>query len=129
MSNSLEDERKAILERMSASRENYWHMFAHEDSHEHANEALAFPRSHTFKFLIRHPYSATLAALAAVAVLPRGSVRKAVKGSAAIAAGHGWYIGQPDEAIDNNAHPAPGDTHDALGQTPGPINSRGSKGR
>jgi len=93
MSNSLEDERKAILERMSASRRNYWHMFAHEDSHEHANEAHAFPRSHTFKFLIRHPYSATLAALAAVAVLPRGSVRKAVKGSAAIAAGMAGILG------------------------------------
>ena len=94
MSNSLEDERKAILERMSASRRKAIGICSPmRISHEHANEAHAFPRSHTFKFLIRHPYSATLVALAAVAVLPRGSVRKAVKGSAAIAAGMAGILG------------------------------------
>ena len=89
MSNSLEDERRAILERMSASRESYRNMFAHEDKHEHerADEALSFPRSHTFKFITRHPYYTSLAALVAVAMLPKGSVKKAVKGSAAVTAG------------------------------------------
>lgn len=89
MSNSLEDERRAILERMSASRESYRRRFAHEDKHEHerADEAHAFPRSHTFKFITRHPYYTALTALAAVAMLPKGSVRKAVKGSAAVTAG------------------------------------------
>jgi hypothetical protein len=89
MSNSLEDERRAILERMSASRESYRNMFAHEDKHEHerADEALSFPRSHTFKFITRHPYYTSLAALAAVGMLPKGSVKKAVKGSAAVTAG------------------------------------------
>jgi hypothetical protein len=89
MSNPLEDERRAILERMSASRETYRDMFAREDSHEHehVDEAHAFPRSRTFKFITCHPYYASLAALAAVAILPRGSVKKAVKGSAAVTAG------------------------------------------
>ena len=43
MSDALEDERTAILERMSASRESYRNMFAHEDKHEHerADEALS----------------------------------------------------------------------------------------
>lgn len=88
MSSSLEDERKAILERMSASRGNYRRMFAHEeDSHRQADDAHTFPRSHTFKFLTRHPYYATLAALAAVAIMPRGSLKKTVKGGAAVTAG------------------------------------------
>lgn len=87
MSNSLEDERKAILERMSASRRNYRLMFAHKDNHEQANDTHTFPRSHTFKLLTRHPYYATLAALAAVAIMPRGALKKAVKGSAAVTAG------------------------------------------
>lgn len=87
MSNSLEEERKAILERMSASRRNYRLMFAHEDSHEQANHTHTFPRSHTFKLLTRHPYYVSLAALAAVAIMPRGSLKKAVKGSAAVTAG------------------------------------------
>lgn len=89
MSNSLEDERRAILERMSASRETYRNMFARKESHEHerVDEAHVFPRSHTFKLITRHPYYSTLAALAAVALLPRGSVKKAVKGSAAVTAG------------------------------------------
>jgi hypothetical protein len=95
MSNSLEDERKAILERMSASRRNYRNMFALEDSQEHANEARAFPRSHTFKFITHHPYFASLAALAVVAILPRGSVKKAVKGSAAITTGIAGILGSP----------------------------------
>jgi hypothetical protein len=100
MSNSLEDERKAILERMSASRRNYRNMFALEDSQEHAheahaNEAHAFPRSHTFKFITRHPYFAALGALAAVAALPRGSVKKAVKSSAAVTASIAGILGSP----------------------------------
>lgn len=88
MSSSLEDEQKAILERMSVSRGNYRRMFAHEeDSHRQADDAHTFPRSHTFKFLTRHPYYAALAALAAVALMPRGSLKKTVKGSAAVTAG------------------------------------------
>ena len=92
MSDALEDEKRALLERMRASRNAYRSRFLHADEDHHV-DTHSFPRSHTFKFLIRHPYSATLAALAAVAVLPRGSVRKAVKGSAAIAAGMAGILG------------------------------------
>ncbi|HEX8874669.1 MAG TPA: hypothetical protein VF780_08575 [Nitrosospira sp.] len=87
MSSALEDERKAILERMSASRENYRLMFTHDDNRRQANDTHAFPRSHTFKFLTRHPYYAALAALTVVAVMPRGSLKKTVKGGAAVTAG------------------------------------------
>ncbi|SEK41059.1 hypothetical protein [Nitrosovibrio tenuis] len=89
MSNSLEDERKAILERMSASRRNFRHMFDHEEDHDHepVYDAHTFPRSHTFRFLTKHPYYATLSALAAVAIIPRGLLKKAVKGGATVTAG------------------------------------------
>ncbi len=87
MNDSLEEERKAILERMDSSRRNYREMFSHPDEREHSAGAHAFPRSHTFKFLTRHPYYATLAALALAAAMPRGSLKKAVKGSAAVTAG------------------------------------------
>jgi len=86
MSASLEDEKRVLLERMHASRKNLRARLVHEDEHSHAEDAHAFPRSHTFKFLTRHPYSSTaVGLLATLMVLPRGSLSKAVKGGAAIA--------------------------------------------
>ncbi|MDN5881009.1 MAG: hypothetical protein L0H37_01425 [Nitrosospira sp.] len=90
MNTSLEEEKRALLERMHASRRNFRSRFVDEDededAHDHADDADAFPRSHTFKFLTRHPYSsAAIGLLATLAVLPRGSLSRAVKGGAAIA--------------------------------------------
>lgn len=89
MTNSLEEERTAILERMDASRRNYRRMFAHENEHEYKHPSVTntFPRSHTFKFVTRHPYFTSLAVLALIAAMPRGSLKKAAKGSAAVTAG------------------------------------------
>ncbi len=89
MSASLEDEKRALLERMHASRTNLRARLVHEDEDALAGDAddvPAFPRSHTFKFLTRHPYSSSaLGLLATVAVLPRGSLSKAVKGGTTVA--------------------------------------------
>ena len=89
MSASLEDEKKAILERMHASRRAYRSRFMPEpEDHPPAvQDPGAFPRSHTFKFLTRHPYSTATGLLATLALVPRGSLRKAVKGGAAVTAG------------------------------------------
>jgi hypothetical protein len=86
---SLEEERKAILERMDTSRRTYRQMFGHErePEHEHPSEPGTFPRSHTFKFITHHPYVTSLAALALIAALPRGALKKAAKGGAAVTAG------------------------------------------
>lgn len=87
MSASLEDEKKALLERMHASRDAYRSMFNHADEDHPADATHAFPRSHTFKFLTRHPYSAALGLVAVLAIMPRGSLSKAAKGGVAITAG------------------------------------------
>ena len=51
MSASLEEEKRALLERMHASRSAYRSRFMHADENHHPNDAQAFPRSYTFKFL------------------------------------------------------------------------------
>jgi hypothetical protein len=84
MNDSLEEEKKALLERMHASRRAYRARFVHEE--EHSPEEQAFPRSHTFKFLTRHPCTAALGVLATLAVVPRRALGRAVKGGAAVAA-------------------------------------------
>jgi hypothetical protein len=100
MSTPLEEERRALLERMRASRENYRSRFPDEPSsqahykphHQHLHDPSppndhAFPRSHTFRLITRHPYVTALAASALIAAIPGGAVKKAVKGSAVFAAG------------------------------------------
>ena len=98
MSTPLEEERRALLERMRASRANYRSRFPDEPGsqaqpqrqHLHApsppNEH-AFPRSHTFRLITRHPYVTALAASALIAAIPGGAVKKAVKGGAVLTAG------------------------------------------
>jgi hypothetical protein len=88
MSIPLEDERKALLERMRASRRYYRSVFIPADEQaDDANDLQVFPRSHTFKFLTRHPYSASLGLLAALSMMPRGRLNRAVKGGLAITTG------------------------------------------
>ena len=87
MSASLEDEKKILLDRMHASRDAYLSTFNHPDENIPADTLDAFPRSHTFKFLTRHPYSAALGLLAVLAVMPRDSLRRAASGGAGITAG------------------------------------------
>ena len=87
MSASLEDEKKILLDRMHASRDAYLSTFNHPDENIPADTLDAFPRSHTFKFLTRHPYSAALGLVAVLAIMPRGSLRKAARGGAGITAG------------------------------------------
>jgi hypothetical protein len=97
MSTPLEEERRALLARMHASREVYRSRFPSQTPPEpnppHATAAPPlthehpFPRSHTFRFIGRHPYATALAASALVAAIPGGAVTKALKGSAVFAAG------------------------------------------
>lgn len=87
MSTALEDEQKALLERMEASRSSYRSMFIHEDEDEQVHDRHAFPRSHTFKFIMRHPYYISFGALAALSLVSHGRLNKAVKGGAALTAG------------------------------------------
>jgi hypothetical protein len=97
MSTPLEEERRALLARMQASRKDYRSRFPadmhHEPQQPHLSSAStppaeqAFPRSHTFRFVQRHPYVAALAAGALIAAIPGGAVKKAVKGSVVFAAG------------------------------------------
>jgi hypothetical protein len=90
MSDELEQERNALLERMHASRNNYRSELVHtEETEEPGRRATtdAFPRSQTFKFITRHPYSTSLGLLAALLVLPRKPLGRAVKGGIALAAG------------------------------------------
>ena len=51
MSASLEEEKKALLERMHASRTNYRSSFIHADENQRDHDPHVFPRSHTFRFL------------------------------------------------------------------------------
>jgi hypothetical protein len=89
MSTPLENERRALLERMNASREDYRSRFVHtEDEHHPAVRPTdVFPRSRTFKFIARHPYYASLGLLAAMSAVPSRSLSKAVKGGVAVTAG------------------------------------------
>ncbi|PTR13467.1 MULTISPECIES: hypothetical protein [unclassified Nitrosospira] len=87
MSSELEQERNALLERMHASRNNYRSELVYTEEPRQTVTVDAFPRSQTFKFIARHPYSASLGLLAALAFLPRKPLRRAVKGGIALAAG------------------------------------------
>ncbi|SEP32352.1 hypothetical protein [Nitrosovibrio sp. Nv6] len=87
MSIPLEDERKALLERMRESRRHYRSMFIPADEHDEPADIQAFPRSRTFKFITRHPYYTSMGLLAALSMMPRGPLNKAVKGGIAITAG------------------------------------------
>ena len=87
MSGALEDERNALLERMHASRKTYRSELTHAEEQVQAPiDADVFPRSETFKFIKRHPYYASLGLLAALSIMPRMPLRRAVK-SGAVARG------------------------------------------
>src|SRR5688500_8109021 len=88
MSTPLEDERKALLDRMSASRKYYRSKFVHTEDERHpAVSTDVFPRSRTFKFIARHPYYTSLGLLAAMSAVPSKSLSRAVKGGIAVTAG------------------------------------------
>ena len=87
MSRELEEERNALLERMHASRHSYRSELVHVEEPEHTTAVGAFPRSRTFKFIARHPYYASLGLLAALSVIPRKPLGRAVKGGIALTAG------------------------------------------
>lgn len=86
MSTPLEYERRALLERMSASRRDYRARFLDEDEHLQAAGDV-FPRSRTFRFIARHPYYTSVGLFAALSALPSKSLSKAVKGGIALSAG------------------------------------------
>lgn len=87
MNASLEDEKKVLLDRMHASRDAYRSKFSHAEEDVPADALHAFPRSHTFNFLTRHPYSAALGLVAVLAIMPRGSLRRATRTGTAVTAG------------------------------------------
>ena len=87
MRSELEQERNALLERMHTSRNIYRSELSHTEEPGRTITATEFPRSRTFKFISRHPYSASLGLLAALAVLPRRPLGRAVKGGVALAGG------------------------------------------
>jgi hypothetical protein len=87
MRRPLEDERNALLERMHASRTTYRSEFSHAEEQVDAPAADVFPRSETFKFVKRHPYYASLGLIAALSIMPRMPLRRAVKSGVALGAG------------------------------------------
>lgn len=91
MSTSLEYEKKALLERMHASRSEYRSRYGHEDEDEDERTQSTgddvFPRSRTFRFIARHPYSLSLGLLAVLAAMPSRSLSKAVKSGIALSSG------------------------------------------
>ena len=87
MSGALEDERNALLERMHASRKTYRSELTHAKEQVQVPIDDAFPRSETFKFIQRHPYYASLGLIAALSIMPRMRLRRAVKSGAALATG------------------------------------------
>ncbi|ODT74244.1 MAG: hypothetical protein ABS69_12415 [Nitrosomonadales bacterium SCN 54-20] len=87
MSTSLEYEKKALLERMHASRREYRSKYGHEDEGTQPTGDDVFPRSRTFRFITRHPYSISLGLLAVLAAMPSRSLGKAVKSGIALSSG------------------------------------------
>ncbi len=89
MSTSLEYEKKALLERMHASRREYRSRYGHEDEDARVQTTGddVFPRSRTFRFIARHPYSISLGLLAVLAAVPSRSLSKAVKSGIALSSG------------------------------------------
>ena len=89
MNTSLEYERKALLERMRASRREYRARYGNEDEEIQA-QAMGddvFPRSRTFRFIARHPYYTSLGLLAVLSTVRSRSLSKVVKGGIALSAG------------------------------------------
>ena len=83
MSLSLEEQKKILLDRMEENRRNYRNNFIQQFSTTETSTALsgnsgAFPRSHTFKFFMQHPYLIGLALIAALSV-SRGSLKNVLK--------------------------------------------------
>jgi hypothetical protein len=87
MTRELEEERNALLERMHASRKTYRSELTPPKEQVQAPANDVFPRSETFKFIKRHPYYSSLGLLAALSVMPRMPLRRAVKSGAVLAAG------------------------------------------
>ena len=87
MSTSLEYEKKALLERMNATRREYRSRYGHEDERTQATGDDVFPRSRTFRFIARHPYSISLGLLAELSAVPSRSLSKAVKSGIALSSG------------------------------------------
>jgi len=83
----LETERKALLARMDVSRSVYRSRYAKAEEHLEARDSGTFPRSQTFKFIARHPYYASIGVVAALAVIPRRPLSKALRGGIALTAG------------------------------------------
>ncbi len=75
------------MERMHASRTTYRSELSHVEEQMDAPAADVFPRSETFKFVKRHPYYASLGLIAALSIMPRMRLRRAVKSGAALATG------------------------------------------
>lgn len=83
MSLSLEEQKKILLDRMEENRRNYRNNFIQQFSTTEISTALSgnsggFPRSHTFKLLMQHPYLIGVALIAALAV-SRGSLKNVLK--------------------------------------------------
>ncbi|PTQ81875.1 hypothetical protein C8R21_10756 [Nitrosospira multiformis] len=87
MSTSLEYEKKALLERMNATRREYRSRYGHEDERTEATDDDVFPRSRTFRFIARHPYSISLGLLVVLSTVPSRSLSKAVKSGIALSSG------------------------------------------
>jgi hypothetical protein len=85
---SLEEQKKILLDRMEENRRNYRSDFIQQFSSAEDSTALsgnlgAFPRSHTFKLLMHHPYFIAIALFAGLAV-SRGSLRNILKKNIAL---------------------------------------------
>ncbi len=87
MSNSLENEKNALLARMDVSRSAYRSRYAKAEEYPTTDDVGAFPRSRTFRFILRHPYYASLGVAAALALVPRKPLGKVLRGSVALTAG------------------------------------------
>lgn len=90
MSLSLEEQKKILLDRMEESRRNYRNNFIQQFSSTENSTALsdnsgAFPRSHTFKLLMQHPYLIGIVLITALAV-SRGSLKNVLKKNLAFSA-------------------------------------------
>ena len=94
MRRPLEDERNALLERMHASRTTYRSELSHVEEQMDAPAADIFPRSETFRFVKRHPYYASLGLIAALSIMPRMRLRRAVKSGAALLRRVCWRAAQ-----------------------------------
>lgn len=88
MSLSLEEQKKILLDRMEDNRRNYrsdlvQQSASAENSRGLANHSEAFPRSHTFKLLMQHPYFIGIALFVSLTV-SRGSLRNILKQNMAL---------------------------------------------